>query len=172
MDGSSARPFEVAFCEEGLCPVVDFFKLMMTLFLSGNLNCPFEENDVTKAIINDTLSELSKGELIAHVNTCLFRSMYLRTMFLNRPDDESDKNWCNELLSETYFERELVKCIHDFAVICSLHEGYAFVSTTLTPSIYKNYMIYLFIIKNFLYDYTCNEYFVFPVASLQTNRAK
>ncbi|XP_037296543.1 E3 ubiquitin-protein ligase listerin [Manduca sexta] len=95
----------------------------------SKLNCPFDDdNDIIKRVAQDSDdAELSKSDLVAFMNSLLLRAMYLRTLFLHKPDDEEDEpTWCERLLSEQYFQTEFCKVLYDYMIVCTLHEGYGF----------------------------------------------
>lgn len=89
--------------------------------VTSNFNCPFEE-----ARLEPDMQELNKVDLIAYINRVVFRALYLRTMLLLR--DEEEKHICDALLTNEYFEMEFCKLTYDYGIICSLSEGYTFVS--------------------------------------------
>lgn len=100
--------------------------------VKGEINCPFEDNEVTKIAINerteDPVNELTKENLISYMNNCIFRGMYLRSILLHKVDEDLDDTWCNDLLADDYFVEEFCKVLHDFLVICAMFDAYHFVS--------------------------------------------
>lgn len=113
--------------------------------IANKLNCPFaDDNELIRFIVQEASdsnpAELTKKNLVPYANKLLFRAIYFRTMLLhkganeNEDEDEDDeepkqnKAWCNNLISDTYFQEEFCNLLRDYMVVNSLHEGYGYVS--------------------------------------------
>lgn len=113
------------------------------------LNCPVEDCNVIKQIVQESnepsVKELTKEALMPYVYRVLFRAIYLRTILIRKPgvleeDDEDEEDeeektvkeneptWCDAVLEDKAMLEELCNVFYDHAVLCSLYEGYGYVS--------------------------------------------
>lgn len=113
--------------------------------LAGRLNCPFgDDNAAIARVVRDCdqphAPDLAEDELLAFAHAALLRATLLRTLLLRAAGggDEGaedggaaeQRRWCAALLAHDYFLEQFAALVYDYAVVRSLHDGYAFVSTS------------------------------------------
>lgn len=113
--------------------------------LAGRLNCPFDDdNDAVAQLVRDCdqahAAELAEDDLLSFAHAALLRAALLRALLL-RAGEESDAEAETEaedsrgtrprsaaLFAHPYFLEQIAGVFYDYAVVHSLHDGYAFVS--------------------------------------------
>lgn len=119
--------------------------------LAGHLNCPFDDdNDAIARVVSECdatdATDLTRLDLLAFANASLFRSVLLRTLLLRTGaegeqgeeggvDEEGEVSGesrrrarCVALLAHEHFLEQFDALVYDYAIVRSLHDGYAFVS--------------------------------------------
>ncbi|XP_063619146.1 E3 ubiquitin-protein ligase listerin [Cydia splendana] len=95
--------------------------------IHSNLNCPLGDTDAIRTVIDqsgDSSLDLDRKETVAYMNKVVFRAALLRTLILHR--NEEEEAWGEELFKNEYIVEEFARVLHDYAVVCSLYDGYAF----------------------------------------------
>lgn len=105
--------------------------------VAGRLNCPFDDDNEAIAQVarlgDRPAAELARGELVEFAAAALLRATLLRALLLRASGGEEGegRRWCAALLRHRYFLEQLEAALRDCAVVGSLHDGYAFVSSSL-----------------------------------------
>lgn len=113
--------------------------------IAGRFDCPFDDdNEAISRVVRESHQndppELTAPELLTFANATLFHAALLRTLL--RAGDEGEEGddgrscWRATLLAHDAFAERFDEVVYDYAVVCSLHVGYASVSVpTLRTSL-------------------------------------
>lgn len=107
--------------------------------LRGLLNCPFDDDNdaVTRVVRESDLShaaDLTRDDAVSFARVVLLRATLLRSLLLHAAGGADGgapepRRWCAGLLAHDYFLEQVAALAYDCAVVRSLHDGYAYVST-------------------------------------------